>query len=104
MRARELLQEDYSQSLQSDLDNILAAAAGSGATQVDTNQLVSQLYSMGYAVDSNNIMGLLNNSPMVSNATPQAIMLKGQEGANGQDEVDSAEKVSDMAQNATDIG
>lgn len=108
MRAREILQEDYARNLESDLDNLLVAAAGSGATQVDTKQLVDQLYAMGYAVDIKNIIPLLNNSTSVSSATPTSIVLQGQEADAGispeNDGEDSAEKVSDMAQDATDIG
>ncbi len=105
MRAREIVQEDYNQSLQSDLSNLLVSAKGNGAQNVETKDIASQLYRMGYSVDVNSILTLLANNPLVSNATPEQIVLtpaEGQEGPNqGQD---SADQVSDMAQKANPLG
>lgn len=106
MRARELLQEEYNQSLESDLNNILISAKGSGASNVNTRDVVDQLYSMGYAVDVNSIIPLLSNNPAVMNATPEMITMTAPEGASagsGGDTQDSAAQVSDMAQKATKI-
>lgn len=108
MRAREIIQENYQESLESDLSNLLIGAKGSGAQEVNTQQLVSQLHNMGYAVDVNSIMPLLSRNPVVLNATPQSIKLTPPEGANpagasGGAE-DSASQVSDMAAKATKIG
>jgi len=108
MRARELLQEDYNQNLESDLTNLLIGAKGIGSQQIDTQQLVDQLYKMGYAVDVNSIMSLLSNNPVVMNATPEMIQLTAPEGSaqGGAPGVaqDSAAQVSDMAQKANSIG
>ena len=106
MRAREILQEDYNQSLESDLNNLLIGAKGSGATQVSTKDIVDQLYGMGYSIDVNSIMPLLSNNPVVMNATPEMIQMTQPDGASadagsGQD---SADQVADMAQAATKIG
>jgi hypothetical protein len=106
MRARELL-EDYNQSLQSDVNNLLIAAKGNGVQQVKTKDIVDQLYGMGYSVDVNSIMSLLNNNPSVMNATPEMINMTAPEGAsagadgNGED---SADHVNDMAMKANSIG
>jgi hypothetical protein len=80
MRARELL-EDYNQSLESDLENLLIAAKGNGIQEVQTQDIVDQLYKMGYSVDVNSIMMLLSNSPTVMNATPEMITLTAPEGS-----------------------
>ncbi len=112
MRARELLQEadNYNQSLESDLENLLVGAKGSGATEVNTNDVVKQLYAMGYSVDSNSIMSLLSRNPSVLNATPQSITLTPPDGSAGAPQQgggqtqDSAAQVSDMAQKANTLG
>jgi len=105
MRAREILQEDYNANLQADLNNLLVGAKGSGATQIKTEDLVNQMYGMGYSVDANSIMALLSQNPLVAQATPMMINLSPPEGSeavgSGQD---SAAQVSDMAQSATKIG
>jgi len=105
MRARELF-EDYNQSLESDLNNLLVGAKGNGAQQVQTQDIVDQLYGMGYSVDINSIMTLLSNNPAVMNATPQMITMTSPEGATGAGtgDQDSASRVSDMASKATKIG
>ncbi len=105
MRARELLQEDYNQNLQSDLNNILIGAKGAGTSEVQTQDIVDQLYAMGYAVDVNSIIPLLSNNPAIQNATPEMIVMTSPEGAsNAGNTQDNAAQVSDMAQKATKIG
>ena len=104
MRAREILQEDYNQSLESDLNNLLVGAKGSGATEINTQDIVDQLYGMGYSIDINSIMPLLSRNPVVLNATPEIIKMTEPEGASsgaGSDTQDSAARVKDMAQKAT---
>lgn len=107
MRAREILQENYNQSLESDLNNLLVSAKGFGASEVNTQDIVNQLYQMGYSVTINSLMPLLSRNPMVLNATPQMIKFNMPEanGMGGGDPAqDSAAKVSDMASKATKIG
>lgn len=106
MRARELLEENYSESLESDLNNILIGAKGSGAQQVSTDDVVAQLYNMGYSVDSNSLLPLLMRNPTVMNATPEMINFAAPESVStGTGNVaDSEARVSDMAQKATNIG
>jgi hypothetical protein len=107
MRARELLQEDYNQSLESDLSNLLIAAKGNGAQQIKTQDIVKQLYGMGYAIDVNSIIPLLSENPAVMNATPEMITMTEPDGAGnsaGSAGQDSAAKVSDMASKASSLG
>ncbi len=103
MRARELY-EDYNQSLQSDLSDILLNAKGSGASQVQTAQVAQQLQGMGYAVTPESLTMLLSGIPGVSNATPEMITLSSEQPGEGAGNTqDSASQVSDMAQSATDL-
>lgn len=105
MRAREILEENYSESLESDLTNLLIGAKGAGAQEVETGDIVNQLYAMGYSVDVNSVLPLLSNNPAVMNATPEMIRFTQPEGmAQGPGGDDSADQVSDMAQQATNIG
>lgn len=103
MRAKEILYEDYSQRLDSDLNNLLIGAKGNGAQNVDTQDIANQLQGMGYSVDVNSLMAMLQNNPVVASATPESIVLAGQESGGGQTQ-DSAGRVSDMAAKATKIG
>ncbi len=108
MRAREILEEDYNQSLKSDLENLLVAAKGSGATELKTKDLANRLYNMGYSVDVNSIISLLSDSPVVINATPEDVIITPPEGISASQNPaalqDTAARVSDMAKKATKIG
>lgn len=107
MRAREILEENYNQSLESDLQNLLVGAKGAGAQEINTEDLVLQLSGMGYSVDANSIMSLLARNPMVLNATPASVKFTPPEGVNpgqGASGQDNAARVGDMAQKATKIG
>jgi hypothetical protein len=105
MRAREILQEDYNQSLQSDLNNLLVGAKGNGVQQLKTQDIVDQLYGLGYSVNTNSIMSLLSNNPTIMNATPEMITMTSPEGASGAGtgDQDSAAIVRDMAAKATKL-
>lgn len=107
MRAREILDENYNQSLESDLNNLLVGAKGAGAQEINTRDLIVQLNGMGYSVNANSIMLLLSRNPMVLNATPTVIKMTGAEGASAGAEgsvQDTDAKVSDLAAKATKIG
>ena len=105
MRAKEILYEDYNQRLDSDLNNLLIGAKGSGAQDINTQDLANQLQAMGYSVDPASLMGLLQNNPSVTSATPDSITLAGPEGsADAGQTQDNAARVSDMAAKATKIG
>lgn len=105
MRANEFLFEDYSQRLESDINNMLISVKANGGQQVPTEQLVSQLQSMGYSVDVNSLMSVLGANPSVMNATPDSITLTGPENASSAGQTqDSASRVSDMAASAVKIG
>lgn len=102
MRAREILDEDYDQNLESDLSNLLIGAKGAGSQEVNTQDLVAQLTNMGYSVDINSLMLLLSRNPAVSNATPTVVSMTttpDAEAGNDQSQ-DSDAIVSGMAQKA----
>jgi len=105
MRAREILDEDYNQSLDSDLNNLLIGAKGSDNKEVKTQNIVSIMQSMGYSIDINSLMTLLQDNPAVANVTPDSITLSNPESTGGMDDPtqDSAARVGDMAQKATKI-
>lgn len=106
MRAREILEEDYNENLESDLSNLLIGAKGSGSLEINTQDLVSQLQGMGYSVDENSLMLLLSRNPAVLNATPTLVRMTDAEGSaqGGSDPgEDAAARVGDMAQKATKI-
>ena len=106
MRARELLDEDYNQSLESDLNNLLISVKGNGITEIPTQKLADKLQASGYSVTPDSLMILLQDNPIVANVTPESIsLLRPEAGASeaGQTQ-DSASKVSDLAQKATKIG
>lgn len=107
MRAREILQEDYNASLETDLNNLLVGAIGSGATTLETQAVVNELQGMGYAVSPGSLMHLLQKNPSVLNATPTQLTLKTPDTVNGSGNgvtgQDNAAKVGDMAQSATKI-
>lgn len=107
MRAREILDENYSQSLESDLNNLLVGAKALGSQRIDTGTLVKLLNQMGYSVSPNSLMLLLSKNPLVLNATPTVIKMAPPEGttsSDGNSSKDSAARVSDMASKATKIG
>ena len=105
MRAREILDEDYNQNLESDLNNLLIAFKGNGGSEISTQKLADRLQASGYSVTPDSLMTLLQNNPIVANVTPEIINLAPPEAANGQQgqTQDSASRVSDMAQSATKI-
>lgn len=105
MRANEFLFEDYNQQLQSDLTNLLVSAKGNGASDLDTAALARELQNMGYSVDEQSILTLLQNNPNITSSTPDQVQLNTPNATGsavqGQD---SASRVGDMAQKATKIG
>lgn len=106
MRAREILQEDYAQSLESDLNNLLVGTKANGVHKINTKDVADQLYGMGYAVDVNSLMASLSQNPMVANATPEMINLVSDDASlqgTGDSSQDSASRVQDMAQKANKL-
>lgn len=109
MRAREILQEDYAESLESDLNNLLIGAKGSGSEALNTNDLVNQLVQMGYSVNNQSILTLLSTNPNVTSATPTVVNLQGPADSEAGSKAssgtgkDNAAHVSSLAQKANPL-
>lgn len=104
MRAREILDEDYNQNLESDLTNILVSVKGNNINRIPTAKLVDKMQQSGYSVTADSLIQLLQDNPVVSNASQDYIVLNPSEtSVSGEDTEDSAEQVSDMAQAATNV-
>lgn len=105
MRAREILDEDYAQNLESDVSNLLIGVKGNGVTSLPMDALVSSLQNSGYSVTADSLMMLLQNNPIIANVTPEEIhLMEPETGGDMEGQIDgqdSAERVSDMAQTAT---
>lgn len=103
MRLRDILNEDYSENLDSDLTNLLLNAKSMGHDELKTSDLVRQLRSMGYSsVDMNSIQSLLQNSPAVMSSNDGSISLNAQSPETDSGE-DSAAKVKQLANKASGL-
>jgi hypothetical protein len=98
MRAYELFERDYNEDLRSEVITLLTAVSAEGIDEVDTQNLLLDLESQGYAVDTESLLDLLNTLEIVSNATGDTItiatsdadMMVGQDAEEiGQDRVDN---------------
>lgn len=104
MRLKELLHEDYNQQLSSDLNNILVGAKAAGLEDVNTGAVVRNLQRMGYSVDIDSLVVLLQDNPIVQSVSPTGIRLTAGETSSIDDVEDSAEQVDQMAQKAAQKG
>lgn len=106
MRAREFINEDYTQDLESTLNNLLTGVKGNGVSRVPTTKLVNKMQQSGFSVSIDSLMLLLQDNPMVSNVSQEFVELEAPDSSidpTGQTQ-DSASQVSDLAQSATKIG
>jgi hypothetical protein len=88
MRAREILSEGEKSTLDSDIEDLLVAAKANGLDQLDTEDLVNQLNSMGHSVTPDSLLDMLNNrdDEFIKNATLTTISLKLHTGGEGEGE------------------
>ena len=107
MRAREILDEDYNQNLESDVTNLLISVKGAGGTVIPTQKLIDKLNSSGYSVSVESLMGLLQDIPLISSITPAQIQFAPSDAMPGVSDdtetPDSSGEESDMSQQATNI-
>lgn len=104
MRLKEFLYEDYNQQLSGDLDNILVGAKAAGIEDINPEAVVRELQRMGYSVDVDSLIALLQNNPIVQNASPSGISLTAAETSTTDTDQDSANQVDQMAQQAAQKG
>src|SRR6056297_3176390 len=78
MRAIEILSEGEHSTVESDLTDLLIAAKANKLEEVDMEELVDQLNSMGHAVTSDSIVDTMNEFELefVDNVTLNTITLK----------------------------
>lgn len=104
MRLTEILREDYSENLDSDLTNLLVNLKSRGATEIKIMDLVRQLRGMGYvSVDQNSIRPLLQANPVVMGIDNTNVTLKTSETVGGNESENSAEQVKKLAKKASRI-
>lgn len=77
MRLSELfartLSEDELSSIETQIINLLSVLSAEGITTVDTAQLVNDLQDLGYFVDSDTIVDILDGIQMVASANADTI-------------------------------
>ena len=101
MRFRELIVEDYTDALRSEIINLLAAVSAEGVTEVNTENLLADLQAQGYSVDAPTLLQLMDQIEIVQTANADTIniatsdadkMVGGDADAVEQDRVDSLAK------------
>lgn len=73
MRYRDLIVEDYSDDLRSEIINLLVAVSVEGIDEVDTQNLLADLQSQGYAIDEAGLLEILDEIDIVSTASADSI-------------------------------
>ena len=74
MRIAEILQEShYTDELQNDITNLLIAVAEDGIFKVETQNLLNDLQNMGYSIDEESILDVLDTIGIVRDANPETI-------------------------------
>ncbi len=105
MRAKEFLSENYEGDLMSELNNLLVAAKGAGASAIKTQDLVNSLRQNGFSASPESIEDLLTNNQMNVSVTPEEItFIDNQSNNNNMDSEESAQKVKDLAQRSMEKG
>ena len=80
MRFRELIVEDYTDALRSEIINLLAAVSAEGVTEVDTENLLADLQAQGYNVDTSSLLQLMDQIDLVQTASADTIQIATGEG------------------------
>ena len=98
MRAWELLESEKS-DFESDLEDLLVVAKANDITEVDVDDLVSQLSAMGHSVTADSLVSDLENLDLefIKNATLNAITFKDHvvdDSGNPEDEEVDAERLA----------
>lgn len=78
MRAWELLLENDKSDFESDLDDLLIASKANGITEIDVEDLVDQLSTMGHSVTPDSLVSSLESqdNEFIKNVTLNTITLK----------------------------
>jgi len=108
MKIREILWEDYNIQLSTDIDDLLVAAKAHNVGEIPTSDMLKYLQSAGYSIDIDSLLGLLQNNPVVQNATTEIVTIFEPESTQFDNEAnngeDSEQQVDKMAQTAAAKG
>lgn len=76
MRLNQLIKEtSYMENLKDDVINLLIISSSVGMNKIKTKYLVKDLVNMGYEVDNNTILSLLNDIDIVTDANDDIIKI-----------------------------
>lgn len=84
MRFRQLVEDNYVDSLKDAITSMLVAVAAEGVFEIDTRQLIIDLQQDGFSIDKKNIFRVLNELPIVSSADSKTIKIKTNDTSAGQ--------------------
>ena len=74
MRLQELT-ENYFSHLTTDTQNLLLSLVGQGKYEINTNDLVDELKTMGHSVTPNSLGDLVKNMKLVRSINPEKVTL-----------------------------
>lgn len=83
MRFREIIAESYTETLRSEIINLLAAVSAGGITQVNTPALLKDLQNQGFALEEPMLLELLDQIEIVQSADKETISIS----TNSQDQI-----------------
>jgi hypothetical protein len=98
MRAFELFENDYNDTLRSEIITLLTAVSAEGFQEVHTQNLLRDLEQQGFAVDEESILELLSTIDVVSKATADKITIATSE-VNSMVGTDASEVKADKVDN-----
>lgn len=75
MRFIELVETSYIDDLRSEVINLLTSVSAEGIDEVDTQNLLIDLESIGFAVDEESLLELLDSLPIVATASADTIQI-----------------------------
>ena len=99
MRIRDLYESQSLDATKQDLNDLLVAAKASKIEKIAITKIVSQMNSMGHMLSNDSIISLIADNTLIadSDATHLYFVAKQEDTGTDGDQVDSEEKVSNMA-------
>ena len=75
MRFAELFENDYTDDIQSEIITLLATVSATGVKEVKTSNLLKDLLNMGYSVDEDTLLEILDDLDIVATANKDDISI-----------------------------
>jgi hypothetical protein len=75
MRYRELVEMNYSENLRDEIITLLAMVRSDGITEISTANLLKDLTGMGYAINIDGLLMILDDIEIVSTASKETISI-----------------------------